>query len=190
MKMKIAKRAITILLAISILFSFCMVNANAITEVGFNGVFPQDDPIVEDFTNNPAKVFYSDGRSFAAVQFSDSGEFDHTTDLRATTQVYNPNHNASPAIDTTIYMYASLTAGFSDDTGREIHAEYISENEPWGRAIALGNRIMPENAYVTQFLTLHFARVYEYYEEDSAPDGIEENIYCIDDQYIHIRYFG
>lgn len=183
------KRFITFVLVVSILTSFYMVNADALTTVGFNGVFPQNGVVVEDFTDNPAKIFMDDGVSFASVSFTDSGEFDNTTDLRATTQAYNPNRNVSPVVDTTVYMYVSLTAGFSNGIGREIHSEYIAENEPWGRAIALGSRIMPENAYVTQFLALHFARVYEYYEEESAPDGIEENIYCIDDQYIHIRYF-
>lgn len=187
--MKIAKRIITIVLAISIFTSFCVYGVSALTEVGFMGVFPTDS-IEAYFTQNPAKVFFSDGVSFASVRFTDSGEFDNTTDLRATTQAYNPNRNASPAIDTTLYIYAQVDVYFNNGSSASTNYEEILENNPWGRAIANGNDVMLDNAYVTDFDSFHFARVYEYYPEESGEDGIEEYIYCIGDEIIYIQYNG
>lgn len=189
MKMKIAKRIFAIVIAMSILTSFCVYNAFALTEVGFVGVFPTDS-IEAYFVDNPAKVFFADNVSFASIKFTDSGELDSTTDLRATTQAYNPNRNATPAIDTTLYIYAQLDIDFSNGTFMRTNHDEILENNPWGRAIAFGNDVMPENAYVTDFAGLHFARVYEYYPEESAEDGITENIYCIGNQIINIQYNG
>ena len=187
--MKIVKRIITIVLAMSILTSFCVYGTSALTSVGFNGVFPSNS-IEAYFTRNPAKVFFSDGVSFAAVRFTDSGEFDNTTDLRATTQAYNPNRNASTAVDTAVYIYAQVDVYFNTGSFLRTNHEEILYNNPWGRAIANGNDVMLDNAYVTDFDSLHFARVYEYYPEESAEDGIEENIYCIGDEIIYIQYNG
>ena len=185
--MKIAKGIITVAIAMSILMSCGMVNANAITEVGYAGVMPNDTVVVE-FSDSPTRSYF-DSESFAVTSVTNFGYEDYRTNLKTTTQAYNPNYAVPPTIDTTLYLYTALNIGLSDDTGRATYAETIFSNEPWGRAICFGNNLMPGNAYLTQFLTIHFARVYEYTSEESAPDGIAENMYCIGDKLIHMRYF-
>ena len=154
----------------SILTSFLAFNSSALTEVEFMGVFPSE-VVTEEFVSNPAKIFF-DSESFAAVSVTNFGYENYRTNLRATTQAYNSNYTIPTSLSTTIYMYVEVEMEFSNSTSNQTNAEYISINEPWGRAVVLGNNIMPGDAAIVGFNTFHFARVYEYHPEESEPDGI------------------
>ena len=170
----------------SILTSFLAFNSSALTEVEFMGVFPSE-VVTEEFVSNPAKVFF-DSESFAAVSVTNFGYENYRTNLRASTQAYNPNSTTSSEIQTTLFIYAELEVEFSDGTTDQINHEEIIENGAWGRAVAVGNSIMPGNAYITGFDSFHFARVYEVSIDESNPDGYVENIYCLGDIMYHITY--
>ncbi len=187
--MKIAKRVITFILTVVILTSCCF--TNIVVAADLEGARPSRILPVT-FSGPSTKLYFCpddpDEGSFCFTKITNFGEDDFTTDLESATQAYNPYYGNSAGVSVDVYVYAQAELEFSDGSLDYAYHETTEENGRFARARAFGRNVMPDMAYITDFSSMHFAKITLNYPDESDPSGYSEYEYCVGDIMYVINY--